>query len=319
MTNNQIDDCKLHISIADNKVYSDKIKQIECFTEYGLKYSQILVYPIGNQFDSNNSTLLESILLVPITHMINIWHLMHHLFTTYKYQTTYDIKTKNVFFVFFPLFYEKCCLSLLEIKYLELFFNGLGFDYNQFLNTYNIFNSQKSIHCKKIFIVNQSINFNGNEPLFRPFINKMLSNYKISYNTTLLPNVVFVLRKGSRSITNMDDVKKQLSNYQIQYIYMEDYSVFDQINIISKCNVYIGVHGQGLTWLVFMKPRSIVIELYPGNSNTDNYIRFSKLAQIRYHRLSTDIVSGTEIEFRDATVKLSISKINEIKNIIKNI
>ena len=59
--------------------------------------------------------------------------------------------------------------------------------------------------------------------------------------------------------------------------------------------------------------RSIVIELYPGNSNTDNYIRFSKLAQIRYHRLSTDIVSGTEIEFRDATVKLSISKINESK------
>ena len=102
------------------KVYSDKIKQIECFTEYGLKYSQIPVYPIGNQFDSNNSTLLESILLIPITHMINIWHLMHHLFTTYKYQTTYDIKTKMCFCLF-PLFYERCCLSLLEIKYLELF------------------------------------------------------------------------------------------------------------------------------------------------------------------------------------------------------
>lgn len=318
MTTHQFDDCKLHISIADNKIYSDKIKQIECFTEYGLKYSQIPVYSIENQFDNNNCESVDSILLITMTHMSNIWHMIHHLFIAYKYQTTLGVKTKNIFFVYFPLFYIRCKQLLLEIKYLELFFNGLGFDYNQFLNTYNIFNSQKSIHCKKIYIVNQSINFNGIEPLFIPFTNQILLNYKISHGTSK-NNIVFILRKGSRSITNIDDVKKQFATNQIQYVYMEDHSVYDQINLISKCNILIGVHGQGLTWLVFMKPNSTLIELYPGNSSTDNYIRFSKLANIRYHRLSVDIVSGTEKEFRNTTVKLSISKINEIKNIIKNI
>ena len=66
----------------------------------------------------------------------------------------------------------------------------------------------------------------------------MLSNYKISYNTTLLPNVVFVLRKGSRSITNMDDVKN--SCLIIKYnIYIWKIIVCLIKSIISKCNVYL--------------------------------------------------------------------------------
>ena len=53
---------------------------------------------------------------------------------------------------------------------------------------------------------NESINFN-NEPLFESFKHHILNNLQLSYNETN-DNITFILRRGTREITNIDEVKK---------------------------------------------------------------------------------------------------------------
>ena len=305
---------KLYISENNNEIFSNKINKIEAFSEYGLKYKEIPVNLLTDQVVSN--TKEDSILLIPVTNLLNVWHIVHHLFLTYKYQTTNNIKTKNIYFIFFKEsnFYERTKKNILTRKYLELFFKGLGFDYHMFLKTYDTFKDLKAVEYNKVYIVNENINFN-HEPLFRSFTNHIIKNYNIS-NDKFKNKIVFILRRKTRQILNIEYCKTKLSNYSIKYVYMEDLSIKEQLELVSNCEILIGMHGQGLTWSIFMKPNSKLIEMYPGNSKNDNYIRFCKLTRVKYHRIPTNIVYGTEQNFREATVELSDSQIENIKNII---
>ena len=94
---------------------------------------------------------------------------------------------------------------------------------------------------------------------------------------------------------------------------MEDHIIKEQINICANSNIIIGVHGAGLIWSIFMEKGSL-IELYPGNSNTDNYIRFCKIAKINYYRLCVNITKGHRNDFRNATVNLNKEHIKVIKS-----
>ena len=64
----------------------------------------------------------------------------------------------------------------------------------------------------------------------------------------------------------------------------------------------------------FMEDRSKLIEIYPGNSITDNYVRWSKIANVEYINLKGDITNfKSDDKFRDANVKLNQDTINKIK------
>ena len=120
------------------------------------------------------------------------------------------------------------------------------------------------------------------------------------------------MRKGTREIKNIEYVKENLNN-TINYVYMEDYSKEEQLRLIANTDILIGLHGAGLTWCVFMKKNSQLIELYPGNSNTDNYIRWCKIANVNYKRLCVDIVSGSAGNFRNAIVSINMDQLKQIK------
>lgn len=81
-----------------------------------------------------------------------------------------------------------------------------------------------------------------------------------------------------------------------------------------NADIVVGVHGAGLAWCVFMKKKSLLIELYPGNSNTDNYIRWCNIAGVNYKRICVNITNGNVNNFREATVNLNGEQINLIKS-----
>lgn len=56
-----------------------------------------------------------------------------------------------------------------------------------------------------------------------------------------------------------------------------------------------------------------LIEMYPGNSNTDNYIRWCKIANIKYKRLCINITSGNASNFRNATVNINDEQLQVIQ------
>jgi len=301
---------KLFINNDNNDIMTDSDKiNLQCFTEYGMNFSNIQSYKISNNIINSNNTY-KSILLLPMTHINNIWHLMHHIFITYKYFKNNKVKYDMIYPIFFKGFYKRQGI-ITDCIYNDLIFKGLGLECNNFKNIYEIFKKNEYININNIYYVNESINFH-NEPLFDDFKKTILNNFNIKYNKDITKNITFVLRNGTREITNIDYVKYGLQSYNINYIYLENHNVKEQLEIIANTDILIGVHGAGLTWCIFMKNNSTLIEMYPGNSNTDNYIRWCKIAKINYKRLSINITTGYANNFRNASVNINNDQLQTI-------
>lgn len=303
---------KLLITTDSNNILSDSGKSnLSSFTEYKMNYDNIQSHKITENFKNSNITY-NDLLLVPMTHINNIWHLMHHIFITYKHQKNNNIKCDMMYPIFFKGFYERQGI-ITECTYNDLIFKGLGFDYNKFKNIYDVFKNNEYININNIYHVNENINFH-NEPLFDDFKKTILNNFDIEYRKNSTKNITFILRNGTREITNIDYVKDNLQSYNINYIYLENHTVKEQLEIIANTDILIGVHGAGLSWCIFMKNGSTLIEMYPGYSNTDNYIRWCKIANIKYKRLCVNITSGNVNDFRDATVNINNEQLQAMQS-----
>lgn len=295
---------KLHIS-NENIIYTSEPIEIKGYSEY-TGFEDIQVNPINDILVKDT---IEHLLLIPSTHINNLWHLMHHLFVTYKFIIARKLDVGYIFPIFFKDFYRKQN-SITNFIYKDLMFTGMGFNYEKFLELYTLFQENVCIDVKTVDVVNLDINFN-NEPICDAFKLFIMNNLNISYTNSSDKRITFILRKGPREITNIGSVKNLLS-LKIRYIYLEDYSIKEQLAIISNTDLLFGVHGAGLTWAIFMKRGSTLVEMYPGNSNTDNYSRWCKIAGINYRRLVVSI-NRNDSDFRNCTVKLTHTQINEIK------
>jgi len=303
---------KLLITSDSNKLLTDNGESnLPSFTEYGMKFSNIQLDKIGDTIKNSEKTCSD-LLLIPMTHINNIWHLMHHVFITYKYLKNNKIECDMMYPIFFKGFYERQGI-ITECTYNDLIFKGLGFDYNKFKINYDVFKQNEYINVNNIYHVNESINFH-NEPLFDDFKKTILNNFDIEYRKNSTKNITFILRNGTREITNIDYVKDNLQSYNINYIYLENHTVKEQLEIIANTDILIGVHGAGLSWCIFMKNGSTLIEMYPGNSNTDNYIRWCKIANIKYKRLCINITSGNVSNFRNATVNINHDQLQAMQS-----
>jgi len=304
----------LFISTKNNKIKFSNINEfyIHGWSEYKMNYDLINV---GQLDKDNNNIRLNQIFLMHFTHINNIWHLMHHLFICYKYIKKHNIKTDIMYPIFFNKFFERQG-DLRQATYNELMYTGMGFNLNIFKQLYNNFSEEKTIYARSIEIChNEPLNFR-NEPLMEDFKNHILNNLNITRKSFEKKQILFILRRGTREITNIDFVKEKLDD-NIKYISLEDFSIKEQIEMYANSDIVIGVHGAGLAWCALMKKKSLLLEMYPGNSNTDNYIRWCNIADVNYKRMSIQIKTGNVNDFRNATVYLDINNINMIKNIIK--
>lgn len=305
----------LNISTKTNAISLSLANDFNIYgwSEYRMNFDTIKV---KKNIVENDNIHFDKILLMHFTHINNIWHLMHHLFICYKYIKKHNIKTNIMYPIFFNTFFERQG-DLTKATYNELMYGGMGFDLEIFKTLNNHFSENKSINVRNIEIChNEPINFR-NEPLMEDFKNYIFKNMKIERKNYNDKQILFILRSGTREITNIDFVKEYLKN-EIKYVYLEDYSVKEQIEMYANADIVIGVHGAGLAWCAFMKKNSLLLEMYPGNSNTDNYIRWCNIAKVNYKRMSVQIKRGNVREFRKATVYLDVNNINMIKNIIKN-
>lgn len=70
---------------------------------------------------------------------------------------------------------------------------------------------------------------------------------------------------NGRYIVNEDEVWKLLESYGFEKIYMEDYTLDQQIKIASESNFIIGGHGSGIAHSLFMQEKSHIIEFFSPN------------------------------------------------------
>ena len=141
----------------------------------------------------------------------------------------------------------------------------------------------------------------------------------VGVNTTQSKNIInigLICRKGylshprnsgkniQRQFVNDTDIQNRINNivnntfnelelnnkysYNIKRIYLEDINITTQIHIISKINILIGVHGAGLTHLMFLQDNgSSLIEIQvPKKKGNKVYKKLSTWFDVEHIELS---------------------------------
>lgn len=94
---------------------------------------------------------------------------------------------------------------------------------------------------------------------------------------------IYIVRKGTRKVTNESNLLTSLRPYGFMPIVLEDYDVGDQAKIFRNAEIIIAPHGAGLTNLVFsLKKTTSVIELFSKSYINGCYAALSSQVGINY-------------------------------------
>lgn len=96
---------------------------------------------------------------------------------------------------------------------------------------------------------------------------------------------VYISRNKSpgRRIENETDIHCLFESHGYRVVYMEEHSLNEQIEIISSAAAVAGLHGAGLTNILFAKPGIKVVELFPPNVFNDCFARMSIQLEYDYN------------------------------------
>lgn len=111
-----------------------------------------------------------------------------------------------------------------------------------------------------------------------------------------LPSKIFIGRKkaSKRLLLNEEEVKKALEKKNFKTVYLEDLSVKEQIMLFFNAIQIVGVHGAGLTNLLFSQAGSLVLELFPVNYVNQCYWTIASYNELEYAYLLGEGVDITD-------------------------
>jgi hypothetical protein len=137
---------------------------------------------------------------------------------------------------------------------------------------------------------------------------------KSKYNN----NRIYISRNKSnkRKIINEKSVIKILKKYNFKIIYMEKLTLEQQIIIASSSKYILGLHGAGLTNMIWMKPYGTLIELRPEKNQFLNcYFNLSNLLNINYEY----ILCKKDNIYKSSNESDYYVNVNSMENKIKSI
>ena len=85
--------------------------------------------------------------------------------------------------------------------------------------------------------------------------------------------------KNVLSLTKNNKIKINLS----KKLYLEEMNIIQQMKEISQCNLLIGVHGAGLTHLLFLPKNSAIIEI--NNVHRPHFKHLTHFIGYKYYQI----------------------------------
>lgn len=115
-----------------------------------------------------------------------------------------------------------------------------------------------------------------------------------------------------RKITNEENVIALLKQYNFEIHYFEQYDLDKQINLMKESICLIGVHGAGLSNMLFMNKNSFILELRNTGDKINNcYYSLASDLQHKYYYL---LNNGDSSDTHEVNLTVDIEK---LKNIIE--
>jgi len=120
------------------------------------------------------------------------------------------------------------------------------------------------------------------------FAKYMLSTFGLENTPSpVRPGVTLVVRRSDRKIMNSEELFDTLkSNFSdvanVRKLYLEDLSHQEQFSLMRETTILIGIHGSGLTNLIFLPPGSVLLEIFQYGFTRPTYRYVSGLAGVLY-------------------------------------
>lgn len=134
---------------------------------------------------------------------------------------------------------------------------------------------------------------------------KLFSYYKLKSKekpkTIKDIQLTFIMRKGPRTINNVEELFEFLNTkYKVKpnCVWFENMSIKNQMSLMANTDILLGVHGNGLTNLLWLPEHAGIIEIF-GNYHHYDYQIFSEISGIKYFGFLNDI--NEEITFKNGT------------------
>lgn len=185
------------------------------------------------------------------------------------------------------------------------------------LSRYEIIDMDKreDIHCFKSIIVGlkrwskKELNIDPSKSSYsmKDFREFLRSTYSLKKTTAIKirdgekrrPHLLIISRKRSRSFTNVDEIAKMAKILGYKVVVSEpDKNVSQSAQIMNSCDVVMGVHGAGLTNIVFLPEGAILIQVVP-------FGRAEWLSRVCFEEPAKDM----NIRYLDYKIKLEESSL----------
>lgn len=179
---------------------------------------------------------------------------------------------------------------------------------------YKIYDSSKDLRVKKLLIsshIAESGNYNKENILKT---REILTDKSQILNT----DKIWLSREKSkhRKIKNEDELKKILYQFNYKIVHPEDYSFQEQSQILSNSKVVAGLHGGGLTNIIYLKENSILFEIRrDGDEENNCYFSLASELDLKYFYLNAKKL-GEDLYVDD--VKVNVQEFEEILEKIEN-
>jgi capsular polysaccharide biosynthesis protein len=93
---------------------------------------------------------------------------------------------------------------------------------------------------------------------------------------------------GPRWLENSSDVEAALISLNFEVIVAESMTLTEQIEAFASAEIVGGLHGAGLTNIVFCRPGCAVVEIHPSDEIRNYFWLISEMINLRYHFLRGD-------------------------------
>ncbi|MFW5700810.1 MAG: glycosyltransferase family 61 protein, partial [Cyclobacteriaceae bacterium] len=134
------------------------------------------------------------------------------------------------------------------------------------------------------------------------------------------PNV-YIKRSdsGMRNVLNEDETETMLAKYNFKSFELSKLSFIEKVSLFAKAKLVISVHGAGLANVMFCKPSSHFIEIFPKVFILTTYADLATKVGMGYSYLVCDTskFADNAHDAQKVHVRIDINKLEEeIKNII---
>jgi glycoprotein 2-beta-D-xylosyltransferase len=253
---------------------------------------------------SNVETIKETTIAVSRRDYVNIYHTMTDLYTVYLLCRFFQRDPKSVRILFLDAhpkgnldkFWSQLFHSFTRLGQLK---NGSSLFYNELI--WSQPQPQSEIDVQRHRRTPPSF--------FSEFRQHILQQFNINEekNKTLncgSLNIFFLVRHNyvahprnpsgsiSRQLSNekqiLDDLKLKFSNktnIKFSFNHFEELSIEEQLKIIVETDIFVGVHGAGLTHVLFLQLKRALIELAPNEvKERTHFESLSSINNINYRR-----------------------------------